>query len=476
MKTLGEILLLFVLVGVNAFFVAAEMALVRVRRTRIDQLVEQGNRTAKLIQDELEVPSRYISACQLGITFATLALGAVGEAAFAEDLTGLLIRMPVFEGQVYALHVAKVAVYFLAFSVTAFVQTVFGELMPKQITLVRAEQVMFALVWPMRGWCWLTWPFLNILEGFSSIVMKALKLPEPTRHHSVHTNEELKMLVSASQEEGVLELEEEEMIHSVFDFSDTVVKEVMTPRTDMICMNADSTVKDFVDMALQNGYSRLPVYEEDVDDIFGAVHIRDALRAIMENRDNEPVRPLVKNVLVVPENKPAGDLLTDFKKNKTHMAVVVDEYGGTLGLITMDDLLEELVGDIPDEHDADDEEIFQDADGSVLFDAKMSLYDAAEKLHIELDDEEFNTVGGHVFGELGRKPQIGDEIETDTFIMRVESADRHRILKLRLIRKHLDESESEANGNGTAHGGGKDSKDSKDGKEHGSNKTVESSN
>ncbi len=464
-----EVLLLFVLVGVNAFFVAAEMALVRVRRTRIDQLVEQGNRTAKLIQDELEVPSRYISACQLGITFATLALGATGEAAFAEDLTDIITASNIFQG--YQLHVAKAFFYFGAFSITAFVQTVFGELMPKQITLLHAERVMFMLVWPMRGWCWLTWPFLNILEGFSAIVMKALHLPEPTKHHSVHTGEELKMLVTASQAEGVLEEEEEEMIHSVFDFADTVAKEVMTPRTDMICLNGDGTIKDFVDMALQNGYSRLPIYEEDIDDIFGAVHIRDGLRAIMENRGNESVRTLVKNVLVVPENKPAGDLLTDFKKNKTHMAVVVDEYGGTLGLITMDDLLEELVGDMPDEHDLVEDGVSIEPDGSILFDAKMSLYDFQEKFGIEIDDEEFNTVGGHVFGELGRKPQVGDEIETDEFTLRVEGADKHRILKLRLIRKdpaQKDQPESEKNGNGTAHGG-----TDKNGL---TNKTVETSN
>lgn len=452
------------LVALNAFFVAAEMALVRVRRTRIDQLVEQGNRTAKLIQDELEVPSRYISACQLGITFATLGLGATGEAAFAEDLTGLMVNWGVFEG--YSLHVAKAFLYFAAFSITAFVQTVFGELLPKQITLVRAEPVMFALIWPMRGWCWLTWPFLNVLEGFSAIVMKALHLPEPTRHHSVHTGEELKMLVSASHEEGVLEQEEEEMIHSVFDFADTVAKEVMTPRTDLVCLPAESTIKDFIDMALQHGYSRVPVYDEDVDDIFGAVHIRDGLRAIMENRGGETVRSLVKNVLVVPENKPAGDLLTDFKKNKTHMAVVVDEYGGTIGIITMDDLLEELVGDIPDEHDAEEEFVETQPDGSILFDAKLSVYDASEKLGIELDDEEFNTVGGHVFGELGRKPQVGDQIETDTFIMRVEAADRHRILKLRLIHKHPEDEVNEENGNGVANGGGHSEK-------NGVNKTVE---
>lgn len=425
------------LIGLNAFFVAAEMALVRIRRTRVDQLVEQGDRTAKLIQDEIELPNRYISACQLGITFATLALGATGEATFAGDVEKIVEKLPIFQG--YALHVAKAFVYVGAFSITAFAQTVFGELLPKQFTLTRAEPVLMVLIWPMRGWCWLTWPFLNVLEAFSAFVMKVLNIPEPTKLHSVHTGEELRMLVTASHEEGVLEEEEEEMIHSVFDFADTVVKEVMTPRTDMICIQAAMTVKDFIDVALQAGHSRLPVYEEDIDSIFGAVHIKDALKAFIESRQNESVRELVKKILVVPENKPAGDLLTDFKKNKTHMAICVDEYGGTLGLITMEDLLEQLVGDIPDEYDEEEDGIVEAEDGSLIFDAKLSLDDASELLGISIDDDEFTTVGGHVFGELGHKPQEGDQIETDDYILRVETADRHRIIKLRLIKKAIEE-------------------------------------
>ena len=410
------------------------MALIRIRRTRVDQLVEQGNRTAILIQKESENPNRYISACQLGITFTTLALGAIGEATFAGDLSKSMESLNIFQG--YQLQMAKAAIYILAFSFTAFTQTVFGELLPKQYTLVRAESVLMVLIWPMRGWCWLTSPFLNILEKFSAVIMKALRIPEPPKQHAVHTNEELKMLVSASQEEGVIEEEEEEMIHSVFDFADTVAKEVMTPRTDMVCLASSNTVQDFVDLALQTGHSRLPVYEEDIDSIYGAAHIRDALRAVTEKREHEPLRTLVKKILVVPENKPAGDLLTDFKVNKTHMAIVVDEYGGTLGVITMEDLIEELVGDIPDEHDADEESVVAMEDGSIVFDGKLTLDEASDKLGIVIDDEEFTTVGGHVFGELGHKPQPGDQIEKDDYILMVEKADRHRIIKLRLIPKY----------------------------------------
>ncbi len=420
----------------NAFFVAAEMALARIRRTRVDQLVEQGSRTAELAQRALKDPERFISACQLGITFATLALGAVGEKAFAEDLALAVMSIGDLSHWPAAVTSASKAIcYVLAFSLTAFLQTVFGELLPKTLVFQRAEPAMMLLIWPMEVWCWLTAPFLNVLNAFTTLVLRMLNVKEPPRHHFVHSEEELKMLVSASHEEGVLEEEEEEMLHSVFDFADTIASEVMTPRTDMVCISANSTILDFVNLALQHGLSRIPVYEEDIDNIFGSVHIRDGLRALVEHKQTSAVRELARKVLIVPENKDVGDLLKEFKKTKTHMAIVVDEYGGTRGLVTFEDLLEELVGDIADEHEIVEEFVQEMEDGTVLLDAKLPLDDANDKLDLEIEDEEFNTIGGHVFGRLGREPQVGDEVCADDYILRVEESDRHRIIKLRLIRK-----------------------------------------
>lgn len=228
------------------------------------------------------------------------------------------------------------------------------------------------------------------------------------------------------------------MLHSVFDFAHTVAHEVMTPRTDMICVSADSTIREFVELALKHGHSRVPLFEEDIDTIFGAVHIRDGLRALVEHKENAPVREFARSILIVPENKDVGDLLTEFKKTKTHMAIVVDEYGGTRGLVTIEDLIEELVGDIADEHEIVEEYIAEEPDGTYLIDARLSLDELSDGLDLEIEDEEFNTVGGHVFGSLGREPKIGDEVEGDNYILRVEEADRHRILKLRLIRKEVE--------------------------------------
>jgi CBS domain containing-hemolysin-like protein len=427
---------MILLVAVNAFFVAAEVGLYRIRRTRVDELAEEGNKTAKVVQKQLENFEGFLAACQLGITLSTLALGATGEVTFANQVARYALSWGFFPDSVVP--IAQVACFMFAFAITAFFQTVFGELVPKIFTMERAEPVLFTLVWPMRLWCKLVAPFIYLLNVFTSLIFRLFNIKDAPRRHYVHSGEELRMLVSASQEEGVIEEEAEEMLHSVFDFSETVASNVMTPRTEMVCLPANATVNEFVNVALEHGHSRLPVYETDIDTIFGMVHIRDALRALLvEERGSSQLRELVRKVLIVPENKDAGDLLTEFKKTKTHMAIVVDEYGGTRGMVTTEDLIEELVGEIVDEHEVVEEYIHPIADGVYGIDARVSLDDVNEKLGLEITDEQFNTLGGHVFGMLGREPKIGDEIATERYVLRVEEADRHRILKLKLTMKAL---------------------------------------
>jgi CBS domain containing-hemolysin-like protein len=226
----------------------------------------------------------------------------------------------------------------------------------------------------------------------------------------------------------------------------------------MICIQADSSVKQFLNLALEHGHSRLPLYEEDLDNILGLVHIRDGLRAMVDRKEASPVREFARKVLIVPENKNLGDLLAEFKKTKTHMAIVVDEYGGTRGMVTLEDLLEELVGDIADEHEIVEEFVLPNDDGSYTIDAKMTLYDANERLGLNIKDEEFNTIGGHVFGELGREPKPGDEVKGTAYTLRVEESDRHRIIKLRLIMdSHDGASDDGSNGTGKHNGTAKES-------------------
>jgi len=301
----------------------------------------------------------------------------------------------------------------------------------------------------MEVWQTLTSPIIKLLNIFTSFSLKLLNIKDPPRYHFVHSEEELKMLVQASREEGVLEEEEQEMLHSVFDFSDTVASEVMTPRTDMLSVPAATSVKEFINIALDGGRTRIPVYDVDLDNVFGFVHVRDAIRAMTEHKEQMPVKDLVRETLIVPENKNLGVLLKEFKKSKTHMAIVVDEYGGTRGMVTIQDLLEELVGDIADEHEDVEEAVVRLPDGSYLLDAKLSLYEANERLGLDIEDSEFNTLAGHVFGLLGRQPEVGDEVCEKDYALRIEALDRKRILKLRLSRKvhEKDNGESPTNGN-----------------------------
>lgn len=410
------------------------MAFVRVRRTRIDELAESGSYMAKIVQRYNDDPDTFFSGSQLGITIAMLAVGAIGESAFAEDLARWMQSVGTSMGWPSdMMGIATASCYMVVFAITAYIQVILGELLPKSLTFQRAESVILTTILPMHIWCTITKPFLFVMSKTMSFIVKVFKIPEPPKH--LHSEEELKMLVSASQEHGVLEEGEEEMLHSVFEFSDTVASEIMTPRRDMVCISADKEVKDLVEIALETGHSRVPVFDEDIDSIIGLVHIRDGLKAFVDGKQDRAVRELARRVLIVPENKGLTDLLTEFKKTKTHMAIVVDEHGGTEGMVTLEDLLEELVGDIADEHDIVEEMILPDTDGSVLIDARMDLEEVNDKLGLEIEDDQFTTLGGHVFGRLGHEPSIGDEVNTDGYTLRIEEADRHRITKLRLIRK-----------------------------------------
>ncbi len=437
MFTINQFLLISILISLNALFVATEMALARVRRIHIEQLADEGNKSARLVLNHLDNPERFISACQLGITLATLVLGAVGEATLASSLTGLIMDIFNINPQIHIAISSSVTAscYVVAFITTAFLQTIFGELVPKTYAYERAEKVILVMIHPIEWWCYITNPFISLLNQSSNLILKLLRVEKLPKPKLGHTEEELRRIVTASHEDGVLEPDEEEMLHSVFDFADTVASEVMTPRTDMTCIEVNTTINEFVEIALEHGHSRIPVYEKNIDNILGVIHIRDGLRALLDNKQQETVSKLVRKVLIVPENKYLGDLLSEFKKSKCHMAIVVDEYGGTGGLVTFEDLLEELVGDIADESDVVEEWIVENPDGSLILDAKIDLEEVNEKLKLDINDEEFNTLAGHVFGKLGKEPQLGDEIESDRYVLKVFEADRHRIVKLKLIWK-----------------------------------------
>jgi CBS domain containing-hemolysin-like protein len=423
---LGAVL---VLVALNGFFVAAEFALVSVRPTRIDQLVSEGNRMARLVRRAMDDPNFFISACQVGITMASLALGWIAEPALA-SLFEPLFHSWFPEGSRISSHlVAGIIAYFLI----TLLHIVLGEQVPKMIALQRSEATAMAAVMPVR---WVAIPFrpmIALLYWLTDVVLRMLGLKWQGEHSLVYSEDELKMLVTASHEKGILEESEQLMISRVFGFADIHVDEVMVPRTEMVALPADATLAEVTEIVSRAGHARYPVYDASPDDIIGVFHTKDLFK-LMErgtlSRFN--LRRMARAPLTVPETLPIDDLLAAMKRQRTHVAIVVDEYGGTAGMVTLEDILERIVGEVRDEFESGAEDIQPLANGEARISGLLSIDDVNAHFGLDIDDPIFNTIGGYVFGQLGRRPEIGDEVECQGLVLRVEALDGLRIDRLHL--------------------------------------------
>ncbi|MGI9188000.1 MAG: hemolysin family protein, partial [Gaiellales bacterium] len=408
--TIIEIAVIVVIIAWNAFFVSAEFAFVAVRRTRIDELVEEGSASAKRVRHLIDDPARFISAFQVAITLSSLALGAVGEPAVSRVFERLLGNLGVLgDGAVVVLSVI------LAFAIITALHVVLGEIVPKTLTLSRAEAVALRVAFPVQVFMWVFWPFIWVLRGMSEALIRLLGLESPSEMRLVHSEEELKMLISASHEEGVLEESEEQLLHKVFDFAETEVKQVMVPRPDVVGMPAELSATEAIARALAAPYTRYPVYRETMDDLIGVVHVRNLFAAQMDEAGETRVEACARPVPMVPETKKLDELLADFRRTKTHMAIVVDEYGSTSGIVTLEDLLEEIVGEINDEFDLPDREVVRLAPDRIRLEASYGIEDFNDRFEGALHDEDYTSVGGFLFGELGRPARPGDVVEHNGF-------------------------------------------------------------
>jgi CBS domain containing-hemolysin-like protein len=420
--TIIEIAVIVVIIAWNAFFVSAEFAFVAVRRTRIDELVEEGSRSAKRVRHLIDDPARFISAFQVAITLSSLALGAVGEPAVSAVFEQAL-------GNVGALGDGAIAVLsvILAFALITALHVVLGEIVPKTLTLSRAESVALGVALPVSIFMWVFWPFIWVLRGLSEALIRLLGLESPSEMRLVHSEEELKMLISASHEEGVLEESEEQLLHKVFDFAETEVKQVMVPRPDVVGMPGDLSATEAITRALASPYTRYPVYRDTRDDLVGVVHVRNLFAAQMDEAGETLVETCARPVPIVPETKKLDELLADFRRTKTHMAIVVDEYGSTSGIVTLEDLLEEIVGEINDEFDLPDREVVRLAPDRVRLEASYGIEDFNDRFDGGLPDEDYTSIGGFLFGELGRPARPGDVITHNSFRFTVREVDGARI-------------------------------------------------
>lgn len=416
------------LILANAFFVGAEFAFVSVRRTRIDQLVEEGNAAARLIRKAMDEPTRFISSTQLGITLASLGLGWLGEPTLSQLLE------PVFSALHPVLGAATETIsVILSFLVITYLLIVLGELAPKTIGLHQAERVVLLVAWPIDWFSRLMSPFIWLLNHSSGVLLGWFGLRASKAAHLVHSEEELKMLVQASHEGGVLEAEEQALLNKAFEFSDKTVDEVMVPRPDMKCLPAEASFDEILQLAAESHHTRLPVYEDNVDHIIGFVHVKDLLSRLKEG-SALIARDLVRPILAVPENKSIADLLTDFRRQHTPVAIVIDEFGGTAGMVTSEDCLEELVGELADEFQAEaGPEIERQPDGSILLDGRVAIDEINERFGLELPSEEFNTIAGLVFGAIGHTPEVADEVSIGGVRFRVEATNGRRATLIRMI-------------------------------------------
>ena len=411
-----ELLAVAALILLNGFFVAAEYGLVTARRSRIQELEQEGSRRARSIQGVLADPPRFIAAMQLGVTGTSLAIGALGEPVLARVFDPIM---------------ASVMAFVLAFLIITFLHVVVGELVPKGAALGHAERVALAAAAPVRTFFLVFGPLIWILQRSSDEILRWLRLEPPEGGARVHSEAELKILLSQSTEHGEIKQDEREMLYKVFDFADKEASDVMVPRPEVVALSIDLPPEECLAAVIDSPYTRYPVYRESLDNIVGVLHVRDLFKAMNDRGiDGVQVEDLVRPAHMVPETKDLAALLAEFRRTNQHMAIVIDEYGAMEGIVTLEDLLEEIVGEIEDEFDLPDESVERVDENTIRIDGTFPIDDFNEQFHTEIPIEDFHTVAGFVFGLLGRAPEEGDEVDHDGLRFRVEELEGSRIDRL----------------------------------------------
>jgi CBS domain containing-hemolysin-like protein len=411
-----ELLGVVALILLNAYFVAAEYALVTARRTRIQELAQQGDRRARAVLRIVADPPRFIAAMQLGVTGTSLAIGALGEQALAKVFDPIL---------------ASVIAFALALLILTFFHVVVGELVPKGVALGYSERTALAVSAPVRGFFVVFKPLIWVLQRSSEAILRALGLQPPGGEMEVYSEAELRMLLARSTEKGELERQEQEMLYKVFDFADKEVSAVMVPRPEVVALSVDLPPEEALAAVIESPYTRYPVYRGSLDEVVGVLHVRDLFSALVDRGiAGVQLEQLLRPAHIVPETKDLAALLTEFRRTNQHLAVVVDEYGELEGIVTLEDLLEEIVGEIEDEFDLPDESVEQLEDGRMRIDGTFPVDDFNEQFGQSLPSEDYHTVGGFVFGLLGRAPEIGDEAAANGCRFTVLEVEGSRIERL----------------------------------------------
>ncbi len=425
------------LVCINAFFSAAEFSLVAVRQSRIRQLVEQGDARAKIVEQLLSDLSQVVSGVQVGITLASLSLGYLGEVTLAKVLSPLLLAIPSPWAAVAAHTIALV----MAFGLLTILQVVLGELVPKSLSLARAERVALLIARPFQ-WFLNTFRWaIDLLDRFAEKIVLALGVVAPHSHTLVRSTEELQVMVQQARDRGLLPATEVKFIQAAMELGQVQVREVMVPRPDVHALPASANLDETMTMFATTQRSRIPVYESSLDQILGFVHIKDMIWVLLERsrraEDGQPLpefrlRSVLRDVLIVPESKPVSELLMEFRSRRTGLAMVVDEFGSILGLATLEDILEQMVGEIHDEFDVVERPLNL-PDGGMIFDAAIKIRELEARYNIVVpEDPSYETIGGFVLNRLGFIPRGGESFEADGFRFTVMEMDHRRVSRVKM--------------------------------------------
>jgi CBS domain containing-hemolysin-like protein len=422
MSDYANLAIALLLVLLNGFFVAAEFAIVKVRSTRIEELAEEGGAQARVARRAVTHLDAYLSATQLGITIASIGLGWVGEPALAhliEPAFGFLGG-----ASRAASHTAAVAV---AFAIITFMHIVFGELAPKSIAIQRPEKTTLWIAYPLDLFYRLFYPAITLFNWAALLVLRLIGLRAASDHEVAHTEDEIRMIVAASQQSGLLKDSELALVERVFQFTEKQAREIMVPRVDIIYLSTTWPIERNIEVASTQGHSRYPLCEGDPDKVIGLVRAQDLLQLVSQPRPD--IRSIVREALVIPETKSVDQLLREFQHRRIHMAIVLDEYGGTSGLITLEDVLEEIVGEIQDEDTVEPPKVIKLGDGRYHLDGAVTLTDLRYDLNIELEAEA-ETLGGFILERLGTLPNPGDVVEAGGYRLEVQKMEGRRVRRV----------------------------------------------
>ncbi len=427
-----HVIILLILVGMNAFFAASEIAIISVNAVKIRKKAEEGDEKAKFLQNLIGEPSKFLATIQVGVTLAGLLASAVAAEGFADQLTLWIKGL----GWPLELSVIKFAAVILITIILSYFQLVLGELVPKRLAMQKPEQISRFAVKPIYILSKITAPFVKFLSISTNFVIKLFG-GNPAVHEEKISEEEIRLMVEVGQEKGVIQTTEKEMINNIFEFDNTTVSEVMTHRTDVYALSLDASLDEVIDLLVCQKFSRMPVYDENIDSIVGILHVQDLIPVLKDtNQTDFSLKKIIRDVYFVPSSKKTDDLFKELQKNKIHMAIVIDEYGGTAGIITIEDLIEEIVGNIFDEHDEETKEIERVDNSTLMVDGHVGLGIINDLLDIKLPEGDYDTLAGFVVAQLGRIPSEDEKpiVEYRNIVFQVEVVEERRIAKVRIVK------------------------------------------